>query len=143
MSSRTVQLGFRFQRYFDKRKNARFNDVSRRESCEDFQVQRHILRKRVLDCPTTRGICIRRCPRAIQRPRKLTGRLLVCDVVHALRTRACPQNVLDPFFVGACGEAHLSTRACSWSLGAGCRRCAYNCCGQRRGKTATATNLFS
>ena len=59
-------------------------------------------------------------PRAIQRPRKLTGRLLVCDVVHALRTRACPQNMLDPFFVvGASGEAHLSTCACSWSLGAG------------------------
>lgn len=28
------------------------------------------------------------------------------------------------------GYARLATRACSWSLGAGCRRCAHNCCGE-------------
>lgn len=82
-----------------------------------------------------RRICIRRCPAAIRRPRKLTGSLLVCDVAHALRTRACPQNVLDPFLpwpratlilehVHAAGHFEQAAAAASD------RGCAHNCCGE-------------
>lgn len=105
---------------------------------ENFHVERHVLRKRVLDWPTTGRICIPRCPPVIRRrPRKLTGRLLVCDVVHALRTRACPQNVLDPFSQIPPGYTHLGTRACGWSLEAGCLAVVHT-----RGHKA-ATTIFS
>lgn len=94
---------------------------------EDFHVERHVLRKRVLDWPTTGGICIPRCPPVIRRrPRKLNRQTSsLRRRTRAEDTRMSSERV-RPFLTDAPGlysSWHTCMRLVTWSGVP--RRCAH------------------